>query len=95
MNVFAFTWTDRLCSQREQRSPVDTEKDVGIFSAAAWWTVRMQGTRPEYKKQTHTVHQTMIMFTSPPQWRFFKRKTPFTIQFQSYAAKYLYIIVVN
>lgn len=53
MNVFAFTWTDRLCSQREQCSPVDTEKDVGRFSAAAWWTVRMQGTRPEYKNK-HT-----------------------------------------
>lgn len=51
MNVFAFTWTDRLCSQREQCAPVDTEKDVGRFLAAAWWTVRMQGTGPEYKSK--------------------------------------------
>lgn len=57
------TWTDRLCSQREQHSPVDTEKDADRFSAAAWWTMKKQGTGPEHSTKT----QNNIYFSSPNQ----------------------------
>ncbi len=64
------TWTDRLCSQREQHSPVGTEKDADRFSTAAWLTTKKQGTGPEHSTKT----QNNISFSSLNKKKSFKAK---------------------